>query len=84
MNYVDDDNKNTERYPFNPNGSVNGITGVCSDNGRHLAMMPHPERCFLKWQMPYIDDYLNDIDVKFSPWFMMFINAYKWCEKNCE
>ena len=39
----------TNTYPFNPNGSVNGIAALCSPDGRHLAIMPHPERTFLKW-----------------------------------
>ena len=43
--YVNNDNNITENYPFNPNGSQNGITGITTVNGRHLAMMPHPERC---------------------------------------
>ncbi|CAM9493571.1 unnamed protein product [Chrysoparadoxa australica] len=54
MRYVDDCNRITESYPFNPNGSVEGITALCSEDGRHLAMMPHPERCFLKWQWPHM------------------------------
>jgi phosphoribosylformylglycinamidine synthase len=43
----------TEAYPANPNGSPLGIAALCSANGRHLAMMPHPERAFLTWQMPW-------------------------------
>lgn len=43
----------TEQYPYNPNGSPLGIAALCSENGRHLAMMPHPERCFLTWQLPW-------------------------------
>merc|ERR1712203_617487 len=43
MRYIDDDGAATERYPFNPNGSPDGIVGLCSADGRHLAMMPHPE-----------------------------------------
>ena len=43
----------TEAYPFNPNGSPDGIAALCSPDGRHLAMMPHPERCFLAWQLPW-------------------------------
>ena len=49
--YVDDDNNATVEYPYNPNGSPEGIAALCSPDGRHLAMMPHPERCFLKWQV---------------------------------
>jgi phosphoribosylformylglycinamidine synthase len=70
----------TMKYPFNPNGSMNGITGVCSENGRHLAMMPHPERCFLKWQVPY-EPHLSR-ETQYYPWFKMFINAYEWCLEN--
>ncbi|MCX8070258.1 MAG: phosphoribosylformylglycinamidine synthase, partial [Thermodesulfovibrionales bacterium] len=43
IRYVDDNHEVTERYPFNPNGSKDGITALCSVDGRHLAMMPHPE-----------------------------------------
>lgn len=49
--FVDDANSPTEAYPFNPNGSPDGIAGLCSEDGRHLAVMPHPERCFLTWQV---------------------------------
>ena len=42
--YVDDAGAPTEAYPFNPNGSSRGIAGLTSPDGRHLAMMPHPER----------------------------------------
>ena len=41
----------TEAYPFNPNGSPLGIAALCSPDGRHLAMMPHPERSWLAWQV---------------------------------
>lgn len=49
--FVDDSNSPTEAYPFNPNGSPDGVAGLCSEDGRHLAVMPHPERCFLTWQV---------------------------------
>ncbi|CAN0011597.1 unnamed protein product, partial [Hapterophycus canaliculatus] len=51
VRFVDDSNSPTEAYPFNPNGSPDGIAGLCSEDGRHLAVMPHPERCFLTWQV---------------------------------
>jgi phosphoribosylformylglycinamidine synthase len=44
-------------YPNNPNGSPLGIAGLCSDNGRHLAMMPHPERCTYPWNWPSGDPF---------------------------
>jgi len=77
LQYVDDKDNITEKYPFNPNGSELGIAGMCSTNGRHLAMMPHPERCFLDWQKP-----INNTNNKFSYWFLMFKNAYLWCYEN--
>ncbi len=79
--YLDDSGKQTEKYPFNPNGSVDGITGLCSENGRHLAMMPHPERSFLKWQWPWLPSELNQ-KWETSPWLKMFQNARKWCDNN--
>ena len=79
IQYIDPTtNEETLKYPFNPNGSINGITGICSKNGRHLAMMPHPERCFLKWQVPY-EPHLSK-ETKYYPWFKMFTNAYEWCK----
>ncbi len=82
--YVDDegrmDGKVSQSYPFNPNGSPYGITGLCSPDGRHLAMMPHPERAFLKWQWAWMPKDLDD-RLKASPWLQMFQNAREWCEK---
>ncbi|MBL1378637.1 phosphoribosylformylglycinamidine synthase [Zobellella iuensis] len=46
LRYVDNQGQATERYPFNPNGSANGITGLSSEDGRVTIMMPHPERVF--------------------------------------
>ncbi|WP_458734581.1 phosphoribosylformylglycinamidine synthase [Zobellella taiwanensis] len=46
LRYVDHHGQATERYPFNPNGSANGITGLSSEDGRVTIMMPHPERVF--------------------------------------
>lgn len=40
-----------EAYPHNPNGSPEGIAALCSPCGRHLAIMPHPERSWLAWQV---------------------------------
>jgi len=78
--FVDDEGYASEEYPFNPNGSPFGIAGLCTLDGRHLAMMPHPERAFLKWQWPWMPDYL-DKKLKASPWLQMFQNAREWCEK---
>ena len=53
LRYADDNGAIAASYPFNPNGSPEGIAGLCSSDGRHLAIMPHPERVFRKWQWPY-------------------------------
>ncbi len=79
VRYVDDNNTATEAYPFNPNGSPHGIASLCSPDGRHLAMMPHPERTFLKWQWGYMPENWKR-DLKASPWLQIFQNAREWCE----
>jgi phosphoribosylformylglycinamidine synthase len=76
--FVDDDGNTTERYPFNPNGSQMGIAGLCSPDGRHLAMMPHPERSFLKWQWPWMPEPWKR-SLAAGPWLRMFQNARTWC-----
>ncbi|GFZ14937.1 purine biosynthesis 4 [Actinidia rufa] len=79
VRYCDDDGKPTEVYPFNLNGSPLGVAAICSPDGRHLAMMPHPERCFLMWQFPWYPKHWN-VDKKGpSPWLQMFQNAREWC-----
>ena len=77
IRFVDDQGLMTDIYPFNPNGSPDGITALCSEDGRHLAMMPHPERCFLTWQWPYLPEDWQILLA--SPWLQLFQNAYKWC-----
>ncbi len=78
--FVDDEGKITERYPYNPNSSPEGITALCSPDGRHLAMMPHPERAFLTWQWPWMpEEWHEKLDC--SPWLKMFQNARQWCEE---
>ena len=58
-------------------GSENGLAGIVSLNGRHCAMMPHPERCFLSFQLPYKCKYYN---IANSPWLLMFKNLYDFCK----
>lgn len=78
--YTDPSGSPTEVYPYNPNGSPNGFTALCSEDGRHLAMMPHPERCFKTWQWPWMPEEWKDT-LTVSPWLRMFQNASSWCEK---
>lgn len=71
---------NYAEYPGNPNGSDYAVAGICSTDGRHLAMMPHLERAIFPWQNAwYPADRRND-DV--TPWIEAFVNARKWIEKN--
>ena len=79
IRYCDDDGKPTEVYPFNLNGSPLGVAAICSPDGRHLAMMPHPERCFLMWQFPWYPKQWNVDKAGPSPWLRMFQNAREWC-----
>jgi phosphoribosylformylglycinamidine synthase len=64
----------TERYPFNPNGSPLGITGLCTQDGRFTIMMPHPERVFRTLQHSWHPDEWGEE----GPWLRMFRNARKW------
>ena len=76
LRYVDHRGEPTERYPYNPNGSPAGITGVTSRNGRVTLMMPHPERVVRtlcnSW---HPDDWPED-----GPWLRLFRNARRWVD----
>lgn len=67
-----------EQYPGNPNGSDWASAAVCSNNGRHLAMMPHLERSVFPWQWAYYSENRQNDDI--SPWLEAFVNAKKWLE----
>jgi phosphoribosylformylglycinamidine synthase len=77
MRFVDNRGDVTETYPYNPNGSVQGMTGFTSADGRFTIMMPHPERVFLARQMSWI---AHDRPGADSPWMQMFYNARKWVD----
>lgn len=68
-----------EGYPANPNGSEYNTAGICSPDGRHLAMMPHLERAIFPWQWGYYPSDRKSDEV--SPWIVAFINAKKWIEE---
>ncbi len=80
VRYVDDRRKPTMQYPFNPNGSTGAIAALCSPDGRHLAIMPHPERTFIKWQWGFMPEEWKK-NLKASPWHRMFQNAREWCKR---
>jgi len=78
VRYSDDCGQPTTSYPMNPNGSPDGIAALCSADGRHLAMMPHPERCVQMWQWPWVPSSWRGT-MSVSPWLRMFQNAFDWC-----
>ncbi len=65
-----------DEYPGNPNGSDWSVAGICSNDGRHLAMMPHLERAFLPWQWAFYPDERKNDEV--APWIEAFVNARNW------
>ncbi len=69
-------------YPGNPNGSDYATAAVCSKDGRHLAMMPHPERTIFPWQNAYYPFEYRKHDV--TPWMEAFVNARKWLKAKKE
>jgi phosphoribosylformylglycinamidine synthase len=74
MRYVDHAGQPTEVYPFNPNGSPEGLTSVTTPDGRFTVLMPHAERVFRNVQMSWTP---GDRSAA-SPWMRMFRNARKW------
>ena len=73
LRFVDNTGQVTERYPFNPNGSPQGITGLTTADGRFTILMPHPERVFRSVQHSWHPDGWGED----SPWLRMFHNARK-------
>lgn len=71
---------NYSSYPGNPNGSRAAVAGLCSADGRHLAMMPHLERAIFPWQCAWYPRSRKHQQV--TPWIDGFVNARKWIEKN--
>ncbi len=65
-------------YPGNPNGSPRGIAAITDPQGRHLAMMPHPERAIFPWQCGYYPQSRRHQEI--TPWLTAFVNARKWIE----
>ena len=71
---------NYHGYPANPNGSDYDVAGICSQDGRHLAMMPHLERAIFPWQCGwYPAEHRMD---EVTPWIEAFVNARKWVEQH--
>ena len=69
---------NYHGYPANPNGSDFDVAGICSEDGRHLCMMPHLERAIFPWQNAWYPANRRKDEV--TPWIEAFVNARKWVE----
>ncbi len=86
LNFVDNYGKVTEQYPYNPNGSPQGLTGVTTDDGRFTVLMPHPERVTRNVMMSWAPENWGATDKGaadpahggYSPWMRMFQNARVW------
>jgi phosphoribosylformylglycinamidine synthase len=72
--YVDPQGRPAEAYPFNPNGSPEGLTAFTNEDGRFTIMMPHPERSHRAVQLSWHPDEWKDV----SGWMRMFWNARRW------
>jgi len=68
-----------DAYPGNPNGSPYNTAGIVSEDGRHLAVMPHLERSVFPWQCGYYPEGKRTDDC--TPWLEAFVNARKWVEQ---
>uniref|UniRef100_A0A8B9QFU4 Phosphoribosylformylglycinamidine synthase n=1 Tax=Apteryx owenii TaxID=8824 RepID=A0A8B9QFU4_APTOW len=79
LRYADDEGRPTAEYPLNPNGAAGAAAGLCSPCGRHLALMPHPERAVRPWQWPWWPSSWPRRPTAAAPWLRMFQNACEWC-----
>lgn len=83
IRFVEDgSNRGTTRYPINPNGSPNGITGLSSSDGRLLIMMPHPERGITRESMSWRPEEQSKSWNGRGPWMRMFESARTWVQEN--
>ena len=79
VRYADEKGDAQADYPYNPNGSVDNIAGICDASGRIFALMPHPER-FIRWtQHPR---WTREPPRKHGDGFGIFRNAVEWVKRN--
>ncbi len=71
LRYVDNYGEVADKYPANPNGSLDGICGLSNEDGRVTIMMPHPERVALTRQNSWHPDEWGED----GPWMRLFRNA---------
>ncbi|RCK62543.1 Phosphoribosylformylglycinamidine synthase [Candida viswanathii] len=82
IRYIDNYGKTAKTYPFNPNGSPNGIAGITNANGRVLAMMPHPERVCRKESNSWYPAEQGEEWGPYGPWIELFKSAREWVGDN--
>lgn len=75
--YTDEKGNNKAGYPYNPNGSVANIAGICDPSGRIFALMPHPERYVRGTQHP---QWTRHGAKRWGDGFQIFLNAVKWAQ----
>ena len=80
MRFVNNHGLATEVYPFNPNGSPQGLTAVTTPDGRFTAMMPHPERVFRQLQFSWSPGHADAKPEDLSPWIRLWRNARRWVD----
>ncbi|MET0065873.1 MAG: phosphoribosylformylglycinamidine synthase [Candidatus Thiodiazotropha sp.] len=76
LRYMENDGQVARRYPANPNGSPDGLTGFCNRDGRVTIMMPHPERVTRSVQHSWCPDHWGED----APWLRLFRNARAWLD----
>ncbi len=74
LRYIENDLSVANRYPANPNGSPDGVTGLTSLDGRATILMPHPERLFRTVQYSWAPDEWGED----GGWLRLFGNARQW------
>jgi phosphoribosylformylglycinamidine synthase len=75
--YTDEQGNTNASYPYNPNGSMNNIAGICDSSGRIFALMPHPERHVRGTQHP---QWTRLGTKKYGDGFQVFLNAIRWAK----
>ncbi|MDH3380289.1 MAG: phosphoribosylformylglycinamidine synthase subunit PurQ, partial [Gammaproteobacteria bacterium] len=74
LRFIDNRGQPTDQYPYNPNGSPDGITAITNADGRVTVMMPHPERIF----RAITNSWVPPGDGETGAWMRLFRNARVW------
>lgn len=77
LTYTDEQGNSQVDYPYNPNGSVGNIAGICDASGRVFVLMPHPERHIRGTQHP---QWTRLGAKEYGDGFPVFLNAVRWAK----